>query len=96
MFVQGRLFLIISALGVSTFFGTLSETSRTCCGCNLYLARIIPQPVLEYQPVEDGFIHDGLPSVFLSSAIADTDGPSPRCALSWRGTSFMEKENYRA
>ena len=96
MFVQGRLLLFISTLSVSTLFGTFSETSRTPCGCNLYFARVIPQPVLGNQLVVDDFIHDGLPSVILSSASADTDGPSPHYALSRRGTSFMEKENYRA
>ena len=96
MFVCGRVCLLLSVLNVSLFIDTFSETSRTPCGCNLYLAGIIRHPELGDQPDDGEFIHDGPLSVLYSSAPAETDGPSPRCTLSIRGTSYMEKESYRA
>lgn len=96
MFVCGRIRLLISVLSVSLYLGTFNETSRTPCGCNLYLASIIRLPDLGNQLDDGVFIHDGLLSVLYSSAKAETDGPSPRCTLSIRGTSYMEKESYRA
>jgi hypothetical protein len=96
MFVCGRIRLLFSVLIVSLYLGTFSETSRTPCGCNLYLAGIIRHPELGDQSDDGEFIHDGPLSVLYSSAPAETDGSSPRCTLSIRGTSYMEKESYRA
>lgn len=96
MFVCGRVCLLVSILCVSLFIGTFSETSRTSCGCNLYLASIIRHSELVRQSDDGEFIHDGRLPVLYSSAPAEPEGPSPRCTLSIRGTSYMEKESYRA
>ncbi len=96
MFVCGRVCLLVSVLGVSLFLGTFSETSRTPSGCNLYLAGIIRHSVLGNHADDGEFIHDGSLSVLYFSALSETEGPSPRCTLSIRGTSYMEKESYRA